>query len=123
MMLAIAEECLCFEHRDLHWGNVLLRPLPHAQPLPFTYRDRTIYVANAGVQACLIDFTLSRASFPAAGTRHADLEQDDWLFGPDQTGPQVRCPHGDLARPCFLSRPLCPLFLVCMVGVLAVILF
>lgn len=58
MMLAVAEECLHFEHRDLHWGNVLLRPLPHADPLPFLYRDRTIYVANAGVQVRLQPYPL-----------------------------------------------------------------
>jgi hypothetical protein len=32
MMLAIGEEACQFEHRDLHWGNILIQRQPQQPP-------------------------------------------------------------------------------------------
>jgi serine/threonine-protein kinase haspin len=31
LALAVAEEAVDFEHRDLHWGNLLIRRVPVSQ--------------------------------------------------------------------------------------------
>ncbi|GAA5940393.1 uncharacterized protein JCM15063_002621 [Sporobolomyces koalae] len=72
-------ECeLEFEHRDLHWGNILIAPAtPPAQPalsdhfaaLNLTPKKGTIATSprrSPAVQATLIDFTLSRINRPAS---------------------------------------------------------
>ncbi|RUS12818.1 hypothetical protein BC937DRAFT_86936, partial [Endogone sp. FLAS-F59071] len=51
-------------HRDLHWGNVLLRPLNSegdSGRVEVTLGNgRTAVVPTHGVRACVIDYTLSR---------------------------------------------------------------
>lgn len=39
LTVAVAEEAAQFEHRDLHWGNLLVRRVPASQPLPFRFRQ------------------------------------------------------------------------------------
>ncbi|KAI5476367.1 serine/threonine protein kinase Haspin [Pseudohyphozyma bogoriensis] len=67
------EESVEFEHRDLHWGNVLVRPTtslvdelaglalaPPASTLGSATTGHSLEPEESGVEATLIDFTLSR---------------------------------------------------------------
>jgi serine/threonine-protein kinase haspin len=88
LSLAVAEECLEFEHRDLHWGNLLVRRRTQSdRPVLFELRGQQYSVPHYGVEVCIIDFTLSRF-------RHRDgfcgcLKLDDpnnsWLFEQEAT--------------------------------------
>ncbi|KAI8421471.1 hypothetical protein MSG28_009527 [Choristoneura fumiferana] len=82
--LAVGEEAFQFEHRDLHWGNVLIAPTEQKYAT-FVLRGRSHRVPRCGVAATIIDYSLSRLSLPltAAGERAAlynDLAADDTLF-------------------------------------------
>lgn len=57
--LAVAETELRFEHRDLHWGNVLVSQTK-AKSLEYRIGGRTVSVETNGVKVAIIDFTLSR---------------------------------------------------------------
>ena len=57
--LAIAEAKLSFEHRDLHWGNVLVKTTDE-EVIEYVLDGRTIPVRSHGVKVSIIDFTLSR---------------------------------------------------------------
>lgn len=48
-----------FEHRDLHWGNILLEPIDKPF-VTFKLSGRTIEVPANGVKVTIIDYTLSR---------------------------------------------------------------
>ncbi|XP_018330958.1 putative serine/threonine-protein kinase haspin homolog [Agrilus planipennis] len=58
--LAVAEESLEFEHRDLHWGNVLVSIVDHDKTVSFVLNGKNITLETYGVEASIIDFTLSR---------------------------------------------------------------
>ena len=45
----MGEAAVQFEHRDMHWGNLLLRP-SLAASLPFRLQGADIAVATGGVQ-------------------------------------------------------------------------
>lgn len=80
--LAVAEEAYQFEHRDLHWGNVLISPTDQKHAT-FVIRGRVYRVARRGVAAALIDYSLSRATLRLpSGTAelYNDLSTDDSLF-------------------------------------------
>ncbi|CAG9787928.1 unnamed protein product [Diatraea saccharalis] len=82
--LAVAEEAYQFEHRDLHWGNVLIAPTDQKFGV-FVLRGRGHVVARRGVAATIIDYSLSRLSLPlAAGAERValynDLAADESLF-------------------------------------------
>ncbi|XP_064631085.1 uncharacterized protein LOC135489595 isoform X2 [Lineus longissimus] len=79
--LAIAEQELMFEHRDLHWGNILVKPTGE-QTLPFVVNDAVVDIPCYGVQATIIDFTLSRMEKDGVAI-YLDIADDDALF----TGP------------------------------------
>ena len=60
LSLAIAEDSLEFEHRDLHWGNILVKKITTKKPLEYYYKGKKIEVAHQGLSVKIIDFTLSR---------------------------------------------------------------
>lgn len=57
--LAVAEASLHFEHRDLHWGNVLLKKT-NLKELHYTLNGKTSTIPTHGLQVNIIDYTLSR---------------------------------------------------------------
>lgn len=61
--LAAAEEAVRFEHRDLHWGNVLIKPTK-TKSLDFQIEGKTYSLPLDGIKASIIDFTLSRLELP-----------------------------------------------------------
>jgi len=76
--LAVAEEELQFEHRDLHWGNVLVKETTD-KFVQFTLRGDTFQVETGGVQTSIIDFSLSRLSMDKV-TIFNNLSEDPTLF-------------------------------------------
>lgn len=70
--LATAEQECEFEHRDLHWGNVVIKDVEqerHAKTSLLSFSWLTS-PRRAGVQATIIDFTLSRARLQGRVTAH-----------------------------------------------------
>ncbi|CAN7938445.1 unnamed protein product, partial [Ixodes hexagonus] len=61
LAIAIAEEAIQFEHRDLQMDNVLVK-MTHNETAMFIYNKKHIVVRTCGVLACIIDFNLSRAT-------------------------------------------------------------
>uniref|UniRef100_A0A7N0TF46 non-specific serine/threonine protein kinase n=1 Tax=Kalanchoe fedtschenkoi TaxID=63787 RepID=A0A7N0TF46_KALFE len=57
--LAVAEAAYEFEHRDLHWGNILLSR-KESETLQFVLEGRQFLVPTYGLHVSIIDFTLSR---------------------------------------------------------------
>nr|XP_024216931.1 uncharacterized protein LOC106681784 isoform X2 [Halyomorpha halys] len=78
--LAVAEANNEFEHRDLHWGNVLVSRTSE-RDIPFILnRDKYTILTN-GVKATIIDFTLSRMTFPCSDFPvYCDIGQDPDMF-------------------------------------------
>ncbi|KAK9822448.1 hypothetical protein WJX81_001130 [Elliptochloris bilobata] len=87
LTLAVAEEAVQFEHRDLHWGNLLVRREGAAAVALYRLRGVDIEVAAEGVAVTLIDFTLSRLVTPDGTVAFCDLEADPELFN----GPKGDC--------------------------------
>ncbi|KAF0293007.1 putative serine/threonine-protein kinase haspin [Amphibalanus amphitrite] len=76
--LAVGEAALEFEHRDLHWGNVLLRE-EDTDHLPGLLGGRRYRLPTAGLRATIIDFTLSRLRADGAVV-YNNLAEDPTLF-------------------------------------------
>ncbi|BHF75068.1 Serine/threonine-protein kinase haspin [Sparganum proliferum] len=57
--LAAAESALQFEHRDLHWLNVLVKPTKQ-EKLRYRVGGVSYAVQTEGIHVCIIDFTVSR---------------------------------------------------------------
>ncbi|KAL2345581.1 hypothetical protein Fmac_006866 [Flemingia macrophylla] len=76
--LAVAESAYEFEHRDLHWGNILIGR-SDSETLQFTLDGRNMVVKTYGLMISIIDFTLSRIN---TGDRilYLDLSSDPDLF-------------------------------------------
>ena len=55
----MAEKAFEFEHRDLHWGNILVRKTP-PKNLSYTLGEDIFELKSGGVDANIIDFSLSR---------------------------------------------------------------
>jgi serine/threonine-protein kinase haspin len=82
LALAVAERALAFEHRDLHWGNILIARTPPGAPPPAArLAGADIAVPGAaGLAVTLIDFTLSRLAADGGGVAYCDLNADPALF-------------------------------------------
>ncbi|KAH7571259.1 hypothetical protein JRO89_XS04G0010400 [Xanthoceras sorbifolium] len=78
--LAVAEAAYEFEHRDLHWGNILLTR-NDSVTLHFILEGKHMSVRTFGLLISIIDFTLSRIN---TGEREdilfLDLSSDPYLF-------------------------------------------
>ncbi|XP_060525711.1 serine/threonine-protein kinase haspin homolog [Cylas formicarius] len=66
LTLAVAEEELQFEHRDLHWGNVLVSRVPKDKTIKYKLDGQDIMIKSYGVQASIIDFNMSRVECSGA---------------------------------------------------------
>jgi serine/threonine-protein kinase haspin len=73
--LAVAEEACRFEHRDLHWGNVLLKKCGAGEEKDATLNGVRLSFPTKGVDVSVIDFTLSRLDMPPDETDHPDDTQ------------------------------------------------
>ncbi|XP_061423273.1 serine/threonine-protein kinase haspin isoform X2 [Lethenteron reissneri] len=76
--LAVAEEAICFEHRDLHWGNVLVKQTKKKK-LSYRLFGQTFSMPTHGVQAKIIDYTLSRMEHEGI-KKFSDMASDEMLF-------------------------------------------
>ncbi|XP_039938390.1 serine/threonine-protein kinase haspin [Hirundo rustica] len=76
--LAVAEQELHFEHRDLHWGNVLVKRTEEKE-LRYVLNGETRSIPTAGIHVNIIDYTLSRLEKDGL-TVFCDLSTDQELF-------------------------------------------
>ena len=59
--LASAESSIQFEHRDLHWGNILIERVKDKKKSLFVLVEGREYeIASCGLIVTIIDFTLAR---------------------------------------------------------------
>ncbi|XP_042006151.1 serine/threonine-protein kinase haspin homolog [Salvia splendens] len=78
LALAVAEAAYEFEHRDLHWGNILLtRKEPAA--LQFILEGKKLLIKTSGLVISIIDFTLSRMN-TGEDILFLDLSSDPQIF-------------------------------------------
>lgn len=94
-ILAAGEECCEFEHRDLHWGNILIDRSKEDEILERLLDNLNLEDEKAeldaewgGVQVTLIDYTLSRARVDdiVGSVAHYGFE-DEELFEGKRTFP------------------------------------
>ena len=83
--LAVAEEECEFEHRDLHWGNVLIKRTRTRQKQA-RLSGVELNMQTSGLDVTIIDFTLSRVT-AEDGDVYCDLNADPELF----KGPKGHC--------------------------------
>ncbi|KAL8166319.1 hypothetical protein V2J09_007818 [Rumex salicifolius] len=76
--LAVAEAAFQFEHRDLHWGNILLSR-KETPELQFTLEGKQFSIKTSGLSVSVIDFTLSRLNTGNI-ILYLDLSSDPELF-------------------------------------------
>ncbi|XP_071431451.1 serine/threonine-protein kinase haspin [Pithys albifrons albifrons] len=76
--LAVAEQELHFEHRDLHWGNVLVKTT-NEKAIHYMLSGATHTIPTEGIQVNIIDYTLSRLEKDGL-TVFCDLTTEEELF-------------------------------------------
>ncbi|XP_060687516.1 uncharacterized protein haspin [Hemiscyllium ocellatum] len=76
--LAVAEKALNFEHRDLHWGNVLIKKTAIKQ-IEYKLCGKTFNIDTHGFVANIIDYTLSRMGTDDI-VHFCDLSSEDSFF-------------------------------------------
>lgn len=81
LSLAIAESKFEFEHRDLHWGNILISSTTE-KTFKFALNGKTVELNSKGVKATIIDYTLSRITYDNC-CLYQDLAADPELFEAD----------------------------------------
>lgn len=84
--LAFLEEKFRFEHRDLHWGNILLQKYENNGTTPSTRNRKKsnseIQTPNWKYKVNMIDFSLSRFE-DKRGLVFVDLKEDNSIFAGD----------------------------------------
>ncbi|XP_076376964.1 haspin isoform X2 [Megalopta genalis] len=78
LALAVAEKAVEFEHRDLHWGNILISQTTESH-VHYKLGKKHIRVGSKGVKVSIIDFTLSRVTYQGCSVFN-DLASDPSLF-------------------------------------------
>lgn len=78
LTLAVGENEYQFEHRDLHWGNILVLNT-NQQYISYKLDNEELVVPTKGVQITIIDYTLSRLTFNDY-CFYNDLSNDEELF-------------------------------------------
>jgi serine/threonine-protein kinase haspin len=83
--LAVAEIACEFEHRDLHWGNVLIKPTDNFYNV-YTIKEKSFRIPCCGLTSTIIDFSNSRITAEDNEKIFFDLSNDDEQFidGPDK---------------------------------------
>ncbi|XP_026160265.1 serine-rich adhesin for platelets isoform X2 [Mastacembelus armatus] len=76
--LAVAEQELHFEHRDLHWGNVLVKTTKQKTG-SFLLNEKIHSLETKGVLVRIIDYSLSRLEIDDL-TVSCDISKDEELF-------------------------------------------
>ncbi|KAJ4763088.1 Serine/threonine-protein kinase Haspin [Rhynchospora pubera] len=76
--LSVAEAACEFEHRDLHWGNILLSR-DNTEDITFILGRKKMKATTFGLRVSIIDFTLSRINTGDA-ILFLDLSADPELF-------------------------------------------
>ncbi|XP_077380736.1 uncharacterized protein haspin isoform X2 [Festucalex cinctus] len=76
--LAVAEQQLHFEHRDLHWGNVLVKTTKQ-KTASFLLNGEAHSLETKGVLVRIIDYSLSRLEIDGL-TVSCDIANDEELF-------------------------------------------
>lgn len=88
--VAQGEDQNYLEHRDLHWGNLLIENT-NIKNIEYALGNNIISIASASIKVTIIDFTLSRSG-EGDCVIYNDLSQDDELFA----GKGNSHPQGDL---------------------------
>ncbi|KAK7726640.1 hypothetical protein SLS57_003200 [Botryosphaeria dothidea] len=94
LALGKGEEEARFEHRDLHMGNICIRPANAIRPIaaPSSITDVARNLGFTGLESTIIDYTLSRAQMThplaspdpeEAEIAYLDLEEDPAVFEGD----------------------------------------
>jgi serine/threonine-protein kinase haspin len=78
--MALAEEKLEFEHRDLHLGNVLVKETHRGDIQLGNYQT----IPTEGIICSIIDCSLARFKSSSGEVLYRDLERDEWLFTGDE---------------------------------------
>ncbi|KAK9509663.1 hypothetical protein O3M35_006927 [Rhynocoris fuscipes] len=77
--IAVAEACFEFEHRDLHWGNVLVSRTAE-RCISFRLNGKEYKVITNGVKSTIIDYTLSRITLNNNVPVYNDIGLDPDMF-------------------------------------------
>ncbi|XP_032689218.1 uncharacterized protein LOC116852706 [Odontomachus brunneus] len=78
LALAVAEKAFEFEHRDLHWGNVLISRTKESY-VYYNLNGKEIKFPSNNVKVSIIDYTLSRIAYQGCCI-YNDLALDPALF-------------------------------------------